>query len=726
MKTSLRIKRTVASILTAAILLTLLPAAFAIGSSFFKNHTDWHFDLSKSPDTPMTVEEFIALSTAYSYWSTGVSGGTTPTDKNGKLPSAWAAPYIRAEFQKGTITPNEIDYSANVTLAFAMEFFTRAKGLYSYNAVNLRSFSGTEGLTPDQLLYLCTAVDYGIFAYSKDMNVSVTIPRKDLENKYLIPTGDYRARTPEIIKNAGNFKYSATFWDVNAGPEDVNERDFQKKQLEVLKNNLDNFNVLIMDLISLTDGGSGNYLYDRFGKFSEHDQALTLCQNNGIKVLGSVFNYYDAAVLDRMKSSDAVIAEVAKQMAAAMDKHGLDGLNIEIEMSASTGTTYRETYSKLLKTLAPMVHEKGKMLSVTVGAYMQGKDEKNSMYDYSVIADTADMVNIINYDDHPAKAYTNGGAMGAVSNYTYVQRCLRYAAMCMGAEKVNLSYGTFGVDYNTTDHTAQNISHDAVTALISRYNASVKTSGAAVDDAYFSYTDGGKAHTVYFESDSGIENRIDLAKRYGLGGVTCWLMGWKNQNAFDKMGEGIHALPFVDVAESSVYCDAVAWAYKHTPQQITGGFDATHFVPNNPCTRAQVVTFLWRAKNCPEPKSSTNPFGDVSAKQANGKDNPYYKAILWAAEEGITTGYDGGIFKPNATVTRAQFVTFLWRADGMPATSGSINGFVDAGQIASPYQQAVAWAVEKGITTGYEDKTFRPKAACTRWAVVLFMYRDMA
>ena len=187
----------------------------------------------------------------------------------------------------------------------------------------------------------------------------------------------------------------------------------------------------------------------------------------------------------------------------------------------------------------------------------------------------------------------------------------------------------------------------------------------------------------------------------------------------------VHSFPFTDVKKSAVYYDAVSWAYCHKPYQITGGFDATHFVPNNACTRAQVVTFLWRAMGCPLPNIDENPFKDVSPKQSNGSDNPYYNAILWAAECGITTGFGGGLFKPNDPVTRAQFVTFLWRAENMPDSNGSIAGFTDAGKIASPYQKAVAWAVETGVTTGYTDGTFRPDDVCTRWAVVLFMYRDM-
>ena len=178
--------------------------------------------------------------------------------------------------------------------------------------------------------------------------------------------------------------------------------------------------------------------------------------------------------------------------------------------------------------------------------------------------------------------------------------------------------------------------------------------------------------------------------------------------------------PFVDVSESSVYYDAILWAYYHEPQQITGGYTATEFRPGNPCTRGQVVTFLWRAAGCPEPTGDTSMFKDASSIAA-----PYQKAVAWAVEKGITTGYNDGTFRPNDSVTRAQFVTFLWRYENRPATSGSIAGLTDASSIAEPYQQAVAWAVEKGITTGYNDGSFRPNATCTRWAVVLFMYRDM-
>ncbi len=175
--------------------------------------------------------------------------------------------------------------------------------------------------------------------------------------------------------------------------------------------------------------------------------------------------------------------------------------------------------------------------------------------------------------------------------------------------------------------------------------------------------------------------------------------------------------PFVDVADTAVYKDAVLWAFYKQPEQITTGFDATHFAPKASCTRAQAVTFLWRAAGCPEPTGDC-PFVDVNP------DSVFCKAITWAFEQGITEGFDATHFCPNATVTRAQFVTFLWRANGCPETEGSVADFVDADQIAEPYQAAVAWAVEQGITEGFEDGSFAPKAECTRWAVVLFLFRD--
>ena len=133
------------------------------------------------------------------------------------------------------------------------------------------------------------------------------------------------------------------------------------------------------------------------------------------------------------------------------------------------------------------------------------------------------------------------------------------------------------------------------------------------------------------------------------------------------------------------------------------------------CTRAQIVTFLWRAAGSPEPKSTVS-FADVPA------DSYYAKAVAWAVENGITLGTGDGTFSPNATCTRAQSVTFLYRALGTAPTT--VNGFTDVTADAF-YADAVAWAVESGVTNGTSASTFSPNNGCTRAQIVTFLYRTM-
>ena len=183
--------------------------------------------------------------------------------------------------------------------------------------------------------------------------------------------------------------------------------------------------------------------------------------------------------------------------------------------------------------------------------------------------------------------------------------------------------------------------------------------------------------------------------------------------------------PFTDVdvdGKHAPFADAILWAAN---EGITTGYGDGIFKPDANCTRAQVVTFLWRAAGSPTPKSTDNPFVDVAAKQANGKDNPYYTAILWAVSEGITLGVDSTHFAPDATVTRAQFVTFLWRYEGKPEAKPGVT-LKDLGTVTNAdFKSAILWAAGEGITTGYADGSFRPNAVCTRAHVVTFIYRDM-
>lgn len=174
----------------------------------------------------------------------------------------------------------------------------------------------------------------------------------------------------------------------------------------------------------------------------------------------------------------------------------------------------------------------------------------------------------------------------------------------------------------------------------------------------------------------------------------------------------IETLDFADVSTDAYYYEAVKWAAK---KGITGGTGDGTFNPNGACTRAHIVTFLWRAAGSPEPKSTVS-FADVPA------GSYYAKAVAWAVENGITLGTGDGTFSPNATCTRAQSVTFLYRAMGTAPTT--VNGFTDVTADAF-YADAVAWAVESGVTNGTSASTFSPNNGCTRAQIVTFLYRTM-
>ena len=171
--------------------------------------------------------------------------------------------------------------------------------------------------------------------------------------------------------------------------------------------------------------------------------------------------------------------------------------------------------------------------------------------------------------------------------------------------------------------------------------------------------------------------------------------------------------PFDDVVQNSFYEAPVAWA---VGKGITNGISASAFGANNTCNRAQVVTFLWRAAECPEPTSMKNPFTDVQVGSF------YEKAVLWAVEKGITNGTSATTFGPNDPCNRASVVTFLWRAAGKPKPVSTGHSFTDVAK-GSFYESAVLWAVENGITNGVSATAFGPTTSCNRAQVVTFLHR---
>lgn len=211
---------------------------------------------------------------------------------------------------------------------------------------------------------------------------------------------------------------------------------------------------------------------------------------------------------------------------------------------------------------------------------------------------------------------------------------------------------------------------------------------------------------------SYVYNNDATAKKDGTKTRTCKICG-----ATDTVVAAGTKLknPFGDVKASDYYYEPVLWAVKNS---VTSGLSKTEFGPSDYCTRGQVVTFLWRAAGCPTVKNNKNPFVDVKSSQF------YYKAVLWAVEQGITSGTSNTTFEPNATCSRGQIVAFLYRFAGSPKVSTS-NPFTDVSS-KQYFYKPVLWAVKNGITSGVDKTSFAPDETCTRAQVVSFLYRYMS
>ena len=178
------------------------------------------------------------------------------------------------------------------------------------------------------------------------------------------------------------------------------------------------------------------------------------------------------------------------------------------------------------------------------------------------------------------------------------------------------------------------------------------------------------------------------------------------------IGGNTGSFNFHDVNRLDYFYNAVKWAAENGIASGTGRYT---FSPNAVCTRAQTVTFLWRAAGSPLPRYRVCPFTDVQP------NDYYYNAVLWAVEQGITTGLNATTFGPDVTVTRGQVATFLYRA-ASAAKPNTFNPFTDVKTTAYNYD-AILWAYDNRITTGASDTTFTPDAFCIRAQIVTFLYR---
>jgi hypothetical protein len=344
----------------------------------------------------------------------------------------------------------------------------------------------------------------------------------------------------------------------------------------------------------------------------------------------------------------------------------------------------------------------------------------------------------VNYDVMSTTVLPKPGAAEPEVDKTYLSELIERA----DSEAVKAAQDGFP-SYKEEDYNAlikALTAAQAVQADEDADQASVDEAAAALENAYSDYMEIPFMYPTYFlEEAVAAAGKIDKSK-YSEDSVKALEMAvasaeaviakakdedvvWSEIESAEKaIYDAIDALEkkptflFEDVKDpGKFYFDPVYWAFYAEPQ-ITKGTDDTHFGPDNPCTRGHVVTFLWRAAGEPAPKSTQTPFTDL-------KPGAFYeKAVAWAVEEGITKGLSDTTFGPDATCTRGQIVTFLWRFKGEPAAKSTQTPFTDVNPNGF-YLKAVAWAVENGITKGLSDTTFGPDATCTRGQVVTFLYR---
>ena len=272
----------------------------------------------------------------------------------------------------------------------------------------------------------------------------------------------------------------------------------------------------------------------------------------------------------------------------------------------------------------------------------------------------------------------------------------------------------YSIDYVTFDQSAVNALNEGVLyAYATGFNA-VKTT----DKFYYTTTSYNQnalsdvtfRASAYAKTGTTVYIPFTIYARYGTTGTgTRQVSG----TVAIKLAQTMN---FVDVKPTDYFYDSVKWAVN---SNITKGTSATTFSPYKTCTRAEIVTFLWRAAGSKTPTITRNPFTDVAPSM--GMD--YYYAILWASQNGIAAGTSATTFSPNATCTRAQIVTFLWRYSNKPAGYYS-NPFTDVNKAEhAAYYDAILWAVGKGITKGTTATTFSPYGTCTRGEAVTFLYR---
>ena len=719
---SLRIFSLIISICLFASLLPL-PVADAANYNmeyFFKKYSDPRFNLANEPDRVMTIEEFIAIIYAYSYYGDGVAPYSVP-DKNGREPSSWCARYVCAEVSKKVIDPGKISWSDPVTIAFAAQYLCRAKGKYSYDSNNLYSFTGTGNLSADDILYLSVAADHKLIEYTSGMDVSKTIRRRDAL-KYEVPKNAVYAQP--IFNGSGNTMRECNayfidcYWDLDAAQKQFNSLKSLRDHITMVT-----FQCGYINNYNISDGNT--YLgYDleheealKYNNDYDYDpqlQAVAYCHTSGISALFGISNVsnnaFPAETVANMLKDTSSMRIAVNEIMYVVDKYGFDGVNMGIELPATQYSHLRNSYSTFIGMLGNALHAKNKLLMVSAGAYFTDSQEAASIYDYSAIGKVADFIHIILYDDYNDTSFTYRKTYGPMSNLLRIGRCLRYASTKTDRRKLLLGMGSFAIDFNLTWTTAQDINYQDSVALRNQYNAPVVYQNANGEaGAYFEYTDTSSCrHRVYMETPDTAAQRAKYVASYNLGGFSVFNLNDNYTGLFSA------------ISNASAYKSEIMTAMKNSlvPNVIRGEYDRpilryefcsiiTAIIEE--CTFGTAEEFL-ASKGV---QINTSVFSDTSSRD-----------VLVANALGIVQGYGNREFRPNNTITRAEAATMLMRLAktlGLTSPNSSPVSFAELSSMQEWAKEGVSFISAcldpvsgKRVMGGTGNNKFSPNSNYTR------------
>lgn len=673
--------------------------------TFLKTYSDPHFNLNNEPNRVMTVEEYIAITYAYSYYGKG-STKTPAKDKNGRAPSAWCAKYVQAEVDKGTVIPANISYTDPVTVAFAAEFLSRAKGKYNYDFNNVYSFSGTDGLSAESKMFLNVAVDHDLIPYTAGMNASQGIIRKNASS-YEVKSGTVTIKAPAAAKK-NTMRETAVFF-----PDPYQDSSDLANKFNDLKKNSNTITmVTFCSAYVRGKSNNGNTLIDH--NLGAQQNVIKWCNDNGkLALVGLSDGFKTEPILNAINSS-ASADTLINELISIVDQYNMDGVNLDIETVAAQ-SSYRSAYSSFITKLANKLHSEGKVLMVSVGAYFTSAQEQKSIFDYNAIGKAADYVDVILYDDYPDTNYPSTRKAGPMSNIVRIGRVMRYAAVTMPAYKLQLGMSGFAIDYNTSKGTASDIPYDQAMNLKNQYKASIVTD-TTESGGHFSYSAADGSHVVYLETVQGMRDRLELVNRYGFNGINAYFAGSNCTQLYNA------------VSDYSTYHEEIVSA-------MTAGLVPVSLRNNysSAITRADFCKLISQFIESTSGKSMSEYLKDKGLDANSGSFSDTNDSnVLAASALGIVTGYDDGTFRPAKTITRREAAAMLKRLADVTGCKESTfrTAFKDISDQPEWAKTGINFVTAcadpstgNKVMNGTGSSTFSPNANYTREQSIMTMIR---